>query len=117
MAPGIPNQDEVLCHQPPETFVNMIHEQFNNEMPWLVNGTFGKGQTFTKAKPDLLYNNTAQPFDYQKIEPMRADLHAMREEINRMQQEYDLANERFASLKEKHDKLQYDYQKDKDFYE
>lgn len=26
MAPGIPNQDEVLCHQPPEAFVNMMHE-------------------------------------------------------------------------------------------
>lgn len=93
MAPGIPNQDEVLCHQPPEAFVNMMHEQFNNEIPWLVNGTFGKGQPPSKGKPDLLYNNAVQPFDHQKIEPIRTDMHAMREEIARMQQEYDLANE------------------------
>jgi len=36
---------------------------------------------------------------------MRADMHSMREEITRMQQEYDLANERFAALKDKYDKL------------
>jgi hypothetical protein len=26
MAPGIPNQDEVLLHQPPEQFVNLMHD-------------------------------------------------------------------------------------------
>ena len=26
MAPGVPNQDEVLNHYPPEGFVNMMHE-------------------------------------------------------------------------------------------
>ena len=36
MAPGIPNQDEVLIHQPPEQFVNLMHDQFNNEIKWLV---------------------------------------------------------------------------------
>lgn len=40
MAPGIPNQDEVLMHQPPEAFMNLMHDQFNNEIKWLVGGTF-----------------------------------------------------------------------------
>jgi len=44
-------------------------------------------------------------------------MHQMKEEMHNMQSDYDLANERFANLKEKHDKLQYDYQKDKTFYE
>lgn len=41
----------------------------------------------------------------------------MKEEMQRMQNEYDLANERFANLKEQYDKLQDEYQKDKNFYE
>ena len=41
----------------------------------------------------------------------------MREEMRKMQEDYELANERFQNLKEKYDKLQYDNQKDKDFYE
>ena len=41
----------------------------------------------------------------------------MRDEMLRMKEDYDLANERFQNLKEKYDKLQADYQKDKNFYE
>ncbi len=41
----------------------------------------------------------------------------MKEEMKRMHDEYELANERFASLKEKYDQLQYDCSKDKNFYE
>lgn len=41
----------------------------------------------------------------------------MREEMARMQEDYEMANDRFALLKEKYDRLQYDYNKDKQFYE
>lgn len=41
----------------------------------------------------------------------------MREDMHRMQSDYELANERFANLKESYEKLQYDYKKDKNFYE
>lgn len=34
-----------------------------------------------------------------------------------MQEDYEMANDRFALLKEKYDKLQYEHQKDKQFYE
>lgn len=41
----------------------------------------------------------------------------MREDLRKMQDDYEIANERFQHLKEKYDKLQYDYNKDKTFYE
>jgi hypothetical protein len=41
----------------------------------------------------------------------------MRDEMRRMKQDYDMANERFSALKEKYDKLLYDYNKDKKFYD
>ena len=62
-----------------------MHEQFNNEIPWLVNNKFGgnsqnpshvhtpntnnlKGKT---GDNQLYYNNQPQAFDYQKVEPIR----------------------------------------------
>ena len=35
----------------------------------------------------------------------------------KMQEDYTFANERFQSLKDKYDKLQEEYNKDKQFYE
>lgn len=40
MAPGVPTQDEVLPH-PEENFQKMIHDQFNNEIPWLIRNKLG----------------------------------------------------------------------------
>ena len=34
-----------------------------------------------------------------------------------MKYDYDFANERFQTMKESYEKLQYDYNKDKNFYE
>eukprot|EP00347_Sterkiella_histriomuscorum_P014376 403361104 len=119
MAPGIPNQDEVLCHQPPETFVNLMHDQFNNEVQWMVGSKFPNSQnpSIAQDKNQLGFSNKPQAYDFQKIEPMRQDIGNIREEMHFLQSEFDLANERFTNLKEKYDKLQYDYTKDKKFYE
>lgn len=106
----------------------MMHEQFNNEIPWIVGShkfTNQKSSNNPLNKSDLnqsyttptYYNNAPQSYDFQKIEPMRQDISQVREEMRQMKADYDLANERFQTLKEKYDKLQSDYQKDKNFYE
>jgi len=41
----------------------------------------------------------------------------MREDMRRMQNDYEFANEWFTNLKEKYDSLQIQYNKDKNFYE
>lgn len=48
---------------------------------------------------------------------MRQDITSIRDEMARMQEDYEMANDRFALLKDKYDRLQYDYNKDKQFYE
>ena len=41
----------------------------------------------------------------------------MKSEMQRMQDDYNFVNERFTNLKEKYDKLQDEFNKDKAFYE
>ena len=48
---------------------------------------------------------------------MREEMREMGQQMSQMRYDYDYANERFTSLKEKYDSLQAQYNKDKNFYE